>query len=51
VVPIAILTSFAVVEGVTVLSSSWITYWSTHGTSENQSKFLARLGVGQGDQE
>lgn len=41
IVPITILISFALVEGVTVLSSWWLTYWSTHGSSESQSKFLA----------
>ena len=45
IVPITILISFILVEGVTVLSSWWLTYWSTHGDSESQSKFLAVYAV------
>jgi ATP-binding cassette subfamily C (CFTR/MRP) protein 1 len=45
IVPITILTSFCLVEGVTVLSSWWLTYWSTHGSSESQSKFLAVYAI------
>jgi ATP-binding cassette subfamily C (CFTR/MRP) protein 1 len=45
IVPVTILISYAVVEGVTVLSSWWLTYWSTHGDSESQSKFLAIYAV------
>jgi ATP-binding cassette subfamily C (CFTR/MRP) protein 1 len=40
-VPITILISFALVEGVTVLSNWWITYWSSHGGSGSQTRFLA----------
>jgi ATP-binding cassette subfamily C (CFTR/MRP) protein 1 len=45
IVPITILISYILVEGVTVLSSWWLTYWSTHGDSESQSKFLAVYAV------
>jgi ATP-binding cassette subfamily C (CFTR/MRP) protein 1 len=45
IVPITVLISFVLVEGVTVLSSWWLTYWSTHGDSESQSKFLAVYAV------
>jgi ABC-type sugar transport system ATPase subunit len=45
VVPITILLSFILVEGVTVLSSWWLTYWSTHGDAESQGQFLAIYAI------
>jgi ABC-type multidrug transport system fused ATPase/permease subunit len=45
IVPISILFSFAVVEGVTVLSNWWLTYWSEHGSSGGQGKFLAIYAI------
>jgi ATP-binding cassette subfamily C (CFTR/MRP) protein 1 len=44
-VPITILLSFILVEGVTVLSKWWLTYWSTHGSAESQSQFLAIYAI------
>lgn len=45
IVPILILFSFAVVEGVTVLSNWWLTYWSQHGSSGSQGSFLAVYAI------
>jgi ABC-type multidrug transport system fused ATPase/permease subunit len=39
--PIGILVGFSLTEGITVLSSWWLTYWSNHATAESQTKFLA----------
>ena len=39
-VPLAILLLFAAVEGMSVLSNWWLTYWSGHAASESQTAFL-----------
>ena len=40
-VPIVILLSFAVTEGISILSNWWLTYWSEHADYESQRTFLA----------
>lgn len=40
VAPFAILFLFAAVEGVSILSNWWLTYWSAHATAESQATFL-----------
>jgi len=44
-VPILIVLVYAAAEGVTVLSKWWLTYWSNHGQSESQMKFLGIYAV------
>lgn len=39
-VPVLIVVMYGAAEGVTVLSKWWLTYWSNHGQSGSQMKFL-----------
>jgi hypothetical protein len=46
-VPFVILAVYASAEGFRVLSNWFLTYWSSHGTADNQSYFLAiYAGIG-----